>query len=69
MDIAEQHIKMAKSLDMIPMAVLPCASVIPVEETVRYAQMAESYGADGNNICWKAGGINFRNKPTNGSML
>jgi len=45
-DIAEQHIKMAKSLDMIPMAVLPCASVIPVEETVRYAQMAESYGAE-----------------------
>jgi len=45
-DIAEQHIKMAKKLGMIPMSVLPCAGIIPVEDTVRYAQMAESYGAE-----------------------
>jgi 4-hydroxy-2-oxovalerate aldolase len=45
-DIGEQHIKMAKKLGLIPISVLPCASVIPVEETVRYAQMAESYGAE-----------------------
>jgi 4-hydroxy-2-oxovalerate aldolase len=44
-DIAEQHIKMAKRLGMEPRAVLPCASVISVKETVRYAQLSESYGA------------------------
>lgn len=45
-DIGQQHIKMAKELGMIPISVLPIASVLPVEDTVRYAQMAESYGAE-----------------------
>lgn len=45
-DISEQHIKMAKSMGFIPISVLPCASVISIDETVKYAQMAESYGAE-----------------------
>ncbi|HHV65666.1 MAG TPA: 4-hydroxy-2-oxovalerate aldolase [Peptococcaceae bacterium] len=45
-DIAEQHIKMAKQMGFIPISVLPCAGIIPVKDTVRYAQMAESYGAE-----------------------
>lgn len=45
-DIAEQHIKMAKELGFIPMSVLPCAGVVSVKDTVRYAEMAESYGAE-----------------------
>jgi 4-hydroxy-2-oxovalerate/4-hydroxy-2-oxohexanoate aldolase len=44
-DIARQHIKMAADLGLEPRAVLPCASVISVEDTVRYAQMSESFGA------------------------
>jgi len=45
-DIAEQHIKMAKGLGLEPRIVLPCASVISVEDTVRYAKLSESYGAE-----------------------
>lgn len=45
-DIGEQHIKMAKELGMIPVSILPCAGVISVADTVKYAKMAESYGAE-----------------------
>lgn len=44
-DIAEQHIKIANDLGLESRIVLPCASVISVEDTVYYAQKAESYGA------------------------
>lgn len=44
-DIARQHIQMAYDLGLEPRAVLPCASMISVEETVRYAKMSESFGA------------------------
>jgi 4-hydroxy-2-oxovalerate aldolase len=45
-DIARQHIGVAKELGLEPRAVLPCASVLSVDDTVRYAQMSESYGAE-----------------------
>ncbi len=44
-DIAEQHIRMANNMGFEAWAVLPCASALSVEETVKYAQMSESYGA------------------------
>ena len=44
-DIARQHIRMARELGMEPRAVLPFASALSVDETVRYAQMSESFGA------------------------
>lgn len=44
-DIAEQHIKMADEMGFEAWAVLPCASALSVEDTVKYAQMSESYGA------------------------
>lgn len=45
-DIAEQHIRMAADMGFEPRAVLPCASALSVEDTVKYAQMSESYGAN-----------------------
>lgn len=45
-NIAKQHIAMAKSLGMSPWAVLPHARCLSVEETVKYAQMSESFGAE-----------------------
>jgi 4-hydroxy-2-oxovalerate aldolase len=45
-DIAEQHIKMAKKMGFETRAVLPCASALSVEDTVRYAKMSEDFGAD-----------------------
>lgn len=45
-DIARQHISMAKELGMEPRAVLPSASALSVDDTVRYAQMSESFGAE-----------------------
>lgn len=44
-DIAEQHIRMASEMGFESRAVLPCASAISIRETVKYAQMSESYGA------------------------
>jgi 4-hydroxy-2-oxovalerate aldolase len=44
-DIARQHIKMAAELGLEPRAVLPCASVISISETVRLALLSESFGA------------------------
>jgi 4-hydroxy-2-oxovalerate aldolase len=38
---------MAKELGMEPRAVLPSASALSVDDTVRYAQMSESFGAEG----------------------
>lgn len=45
-DIAEQHIKMAKKMGFETRAVLPCASMLSVEDTVHYAKMSEEFGAD-----------------------
>lgn len=45
-DIAEEHIKMAKKLGFETRSVLACASVISVEDTVRQAQLIESYGGE-----------------------
>lgn len=45
-DIAEQHIKMAKSLALKPVGGITCASMISVEETVRQAGLMASYGAE-----------------------
>lgn len=45
-DIAEQHIKMAAEMGFETRAVLPCASSISIKDTVRYAAMSESYGAE-----------------------
>lgn len=45
-NIARQHIGMAKELGMQPRAVLPSASALTVDDTLRYAQMSESFGAE-----------------------
>lgn len=45
-DIAKQHIRMAKNMGLSPWAVLPTAAPLPVEETVYYAKMSESFGAE-----------------------
>jgi len=50
-DIAEEHIKMARDLGFEPRAVLTCASVISVEDTVYQAKLMESYGADVVILC------------------
>ena len=44
-DIAEQHIRMAIEMGFEARAVLPCASALSVEDTVKYAQKSASYGA------------------------
>ena len=45
-NIAKQHIAMAQQLGITPWAVLPHAKCLSVEETVKYAQMSESFGAE-----------------------
>ncbi len=45
-DIARQHIGMAKEMGLIPWAVLPLAKFLSVEETLRYAQTSERFGAE-----------------------
>ena len=45
-DIAEQHIRMSKSMGFEVRAVLPAAQPVSVEETVELAQKSEGYGAD-----------------------
>jgi 4-hydroxy-2-oxovalerate aldolase len=45
-DIAEQHITMAKEMGFEARAVLPSATVLSVEDTVRYAAKSASYGAE-----------------------
>ena len=45
-DIARQHIGMAKEMGLTPWAVLPLAKFLPVEDTVKYAQISEKLGAE-----------------------
>jgi 4-hydroxy-2-oxovalerate aldolase len=45
-DIAKQHVAMAKRMGLHPWAVLPTAKPLPVDITVRYAQIAEKQGAE-----------------------
>jgi len=50
-NIAEEHIKMAKDLGFETRAVLTCASVISVADTVYQAKLMESYGAEAVILC------------------
>lgn len=45
-DIARQHIGMAREMGLTPWAVLPLAKFLPVDETLKYAQISESFGAE-----------------------
>lgn len=45
-DIAQQHIGLAKKIGFSPWSMLPHAKCLSVENTVKYAQQAESYGAE-----------------------
>ena len=45
-DISKQHIKMAKNMGMQPWSILTSARCLSVEDTITYAQMVESYGAE-----------------------
>jgi len=45
-DIAKQHIQLAKQMGFSPWSTLPHAKCLSVEDTVKYAQMVESYGAE-----------------------
>ncbi|MGD9560545.1 MAG: 4-hydroxy-2-oxovalerate aldolase [Oscillospiraceae bacterium] len=45
-DIAKQHIQLAKKIGLHPWSLLPHAKCLSVEETVKYAQMVEGYGAE-----------------------
>ena len=45
-DIAKQHIQLAKKIGLSPWSTLPHAKCLSIEDTVKYAQMVESYGAE-----------------------
>ncbi len=45
-DIAKQHIQLAKKIGLSPWSTLPHAKCLSVEDTVKYAQQVESYGAE-----------------------
>lgn len=45
-DIAKQHIKLAKKMGLRPWSILTSARCLSVDDTVKYARLVESYGAE-----------------------
>lgn len=56
-DIAQQHIGMAKKLNMMAVGFLMMAHMAPPEKIVEQAKLMESYGADYINIADSAGAM------------